>query len=72
MKVFVNNTEVRVFTGANAGDAVLAYCRLIYLNIPDPLPPVFDRFGNQVEKDGALSPDIHLYILIPENTFSHE
>ncbi len=72
MKVLVNNTEVIVFAGATAADAVMAYCRLNQKNAPETLPLIFDRFGNQVEKDGALENNYRLFILKPENPINHE
>ena len=66
MRVFVNNTEIRVFAGATVADAILSYYGLMHENTPDPLPPVIDRFGNQVEKDGSLSPNNRLFIFKPE------
>ncbi|MBK6962556.1 MAG: hypothetical protein IPH20_01135 [Bacteroidales bacterium] len=72
MRVFVNHTEINVFSGATAADAILAFYRLMHGNTPDPLPLIFDRFGNQVERDGALSPNNHIFIFNPENNLNHE
>lgn len=72
MRVFVNNTEINVFTGATAADAILAFYRLMHWNTPDPLPLIFDRFGNMVEMDGALSSNNQIFILKPENNLNHE
>lgn len=72
MKIFVNDIEIDVFTGANAVDAVISYFRSIQSPLPDPLPMIFDQYGNIIEQDGELSPGNQIIIIESENTSANE
>jgi hypothetical protein len=54
MKVYINDKEVHIFSGACIRDALLAHSpRSIKLVATGKLS-VFDRFGNRTEIDGPL------------------
>jgi hypothetical protein len=55
MKVTVNRTEIEIFQGATAGDAIRAYYSRHGQRVPTPLPEVRDAYGNLVAHDGALT-----------------
>jgi hypothetical protein len=54
LKVYINNKEISVFTGARIQDAVLAYSPRSHRMVAVGTLSVFDRFGNQTEPDGPL------------------
>jgi len=72
MKVFVNDIEIDVFTGATAGDAILSYFRSIQAPLPDPAPMIFDQYGNILEQDGELTSDNQIFILETDNPGGNE
>jgi hypothetical protein len=54
MKVYINEKEISVFTGARIQDAVLAYSPRSHRMVTVGILSVFDRFGNLTEPDGPL------------------
>jgi hypothetical protein len=72
MKVFVNNIEITVFTGATAKDAIQSYFRSIQTSFPNPMPVIFDQYGNIIEPEGELSSDNQIFILETDNLSNHE
>jgi 5'-nucleotidase / UDP-sugar diphosphatase len=55
MKITVNNTPVELHAGARIKDAVVKYYSLRGETPDRPLPPVEDRYGNEVSYDGELT-----------------
>lgn len=49
MTVYVNNTSVRIFSGATARDAVLRYCADTGTPFTETL--LYDSFGNVIAAD---------------------
>ena len=65
MQVTVNHTELTLFTGARAGDAVRAYYAHMGWPQPFPLPLIRDRRGFETAPDGALTPGAALFVDVP-------
>ncbi|MDP4280988.1 MAG: hypothetical protein Q8867_02455 [Bacteroidota bacterium] len=63
MVIFVNNQEIRIFEGAKVRDAVLAYSREIYSALIKGKIRIVDRFGNNTDPDGTLSPNQSIFII---------
>jgi len=55
MKITVNNTPLEIHNGAKVKDAILKYFSQHGKKIPKQLPPVKDRYGNEVAPDGELT-----------------
>lgn len=55
MKVCINKQEVETFEGACVKDAVLAYDKMAWQLLLKGKLAAYDRLGNRVEPDGALS-----------------
>ena len=55
MIVYINNEPVRLFEGARAGDAVLAYSRHSFAMLGNGKLELTDRFGNPTEPDGPVT-----------------
>lgn len=72
MKVIVNATEVSVFEGAKARDAVFSYFRSMQTVTPEPFPLIFDQFGNIIEPDGELSENNQLFTITTNNSNNYE
>ncbi|MFH1119927.1 MAG: hypothetical protein V1775_08885 [Bacteroidota bacterium] len=72
MKVFVNDIEIVVFTGATTRDAILSYFRSIQSPVPDPLPLILDPYGNIIEPDGELSENNQIFIVESNNSEHYE
>ncbi len=72
MQVFVNATEISIFSGAKARDAVFSYFRSMQTTAPDPFPLIFDQFGNIIEPDGELSENNQLFTISPNSTINYE
>jgi len=72
MKVFVNATEINIFTGAKAQDAVFSYFRSMQTITPEPFPIIFDQFGNTIEPDGELSESNQLFTVSSNNIVNYE
>ncbi len=62
MKIIVNDTPLELHSGARVQDAVLKYYSQIGKKCPSGLPPVEDKFGNNVSPDGELTDGNSLYI----------
>ena len=62
MKVIVNQLELTIFSGATVADAIRAYFTSQNQRAPCPLPLVWDRYGNEVAHDGALTEGSQLII----------
>jgi len=55
MKITVNNIPLEIHNGAKVKDAILKYFSQHGEKIPEQLPPVEDRYGNEVAPDGELT-----------------
>ena len=62
MKAFVNDTEVRTYSGAKVKSVVLAYCRAKKLPLKMNNVEVRDAYGNIVDLDGSLRANSKIYI----------
>ena len=62
MKVFVNNTEVRTYYGANVKSVVLAYCRANNLPLTLNNIEVKDAYGNILDLDGSIRANSKIYV----------
>lgn len=63
MKIFIDNMEVSVHTGANVLDALRVYYAVLGKKTPRVLPEITDGYGNTVATDGELSEGNRLYIM---------
>lgn len=63
MTVFVNNAELRIFTGAKLIDVLRAYYLSIQQDFPASIPVTLDQYGNIIEMDGEISNLKRIYIL---------
>jgi 5'-nucleotidase / UDP-sugar diphosphatase len=62
MKITLNNTPLELHAGAKVKDAILKYYSQQGNKIPKQLPPVEDRYGNEVAIDGELTDGNILFI----------
>jgi 5'-nucleotidase len=62
MKITVNNILLELHNGSKVKDAIVKYYSLQGVNIPKLMPSVEDRFGNEVDIDGALDEGSSLFI----------
>ena len=62
MKITVNNTSLEIHNGAKVQDAILKYYSQHGKKSPKHLPPVEDRYGNEVAPDGELTEGNILFI----------
>lgn len=62
MKVYINDTEIEIFSGATVLNVLRAYYARKDETLPAVLPRVTDKYGNQVASDGELSEGNKLYI----------
>jgi hypothetical protein len=65
MKVFVNNREIILFRGAKVKDAVLNFDKKILCEISSY--EILDKYGNQIDIDGALQEKSRLFIKKSKN-----
>lgn len=73
MKIFVNNTELELFRGARAKDAVRAYYRSMEeTEDTTGLQHIFDPFGNTIDPDGELTDNAQLILIESENQTFNE
>jgi 5'-nucleotidase len=66
MKITVNNTPLEIHNGAKVQDAILKYYSQLGRKCPKPLPPVEDRYGNEVAPDGELT-DGNIFVIKTKN-----
>lgn len=59
MTVYVNDTSVRIFSGATARDAVLRYCTDTGIPFSDSL--LYDSFGNVIAADSPMNEGRRIY-----------
>ncbi len=59
MTVYVNNTPVRIFSGATAREAVLRYCT--DSGIPFTESPLYDCSGNVIAADSPMNEGRRIY-----------
>lgn len=59
MTVYVNNTAVRIFSGATARDAVLRYCT--DTGIPFVESSLYDSWGNVIASDSPMNEGRRIY-----------
>ena len=59
MTVYVNNTAVRIFSGATARDAVLRYCADTGTPFTDSL--LYDSFGKVIAADSPMNEGRRMY-----------
>lgn len=59
MTVYVNNTSVRIFSGATAREAVLRYCADTGTPFTDSL--LYDSFGNVIAADSPMNEGRRIY-----------
>jgi 5'-nucleotidase/UDP-sugar diphosphatase len=64
MKITINNIPLEIHNGAKVKDAILKYFSQHGKKIPKQLPPVEDRYGNEVAPDGELTDSNILVIKI--------
>lgn len=64
VRIFVNDIEIKVFNGAQVGDAIRAYYAKLEKRIPGRLPIAWDKYNNKIAHDGRLSDGNHIYIKI--------
>jgi len=62
MKITVNNTPLEIHNGAKVKDVILKYYSQHGKKSPKHLPPVEDRYGNEVAPDGELTEGDILFI----------
>ncbi len=62
MKITVNNTPLEIHSGAKVKDVILKYYSQHGKKSPKHLPPVEDRYGNEVAPDGELTEGDILFI----------
>ena len=62
MKAFVNDTEVRTYSGAKVKSVVLAYCRANHLPLRLENIEARDAHGNIIDLDGALRANSKIYV----------
>ena len=62
MKITVNNTPLELHAGAKVKDAILKYFSQLGKKIPKHLPPVEDRYKNEVAIDGEMTDGSTLFI----------
>ncbi len=65
MQVYVNNTLIRIFTGATALDAVRRYCT--DTNTPMPQGGLYDAWGNVIAPDSPMTDGRHIFTKSPVN-----
>lgn len=61
MKVYVNDEVVELFEGARVIDALRSVASVKGINIPDPIPTIRDKFGNEIEPDGRLTEGMQIH-----------
>jgi 5'-nucleotidase/UDP-sugar diphosphatase len=66
MKITVNNTPLEIHNGAKVQDAILKYYSQVGKKCPKHLPPVEDRYGNEVAPDGELT-DGNIFVIKTKN-----
>lgn len=59
MTVYVNDTSVRIFSGATARDAVLRYCTDTGSPFADS--PLYDSRGNVIAADSPMNEGRRIY-----------
>lgn len=59
MTVYVNDTSVRIFSGATARDAVLRYCTDTGIPFADSL--LYDSRGNVIAADSPMNEGRRIY-----------
>jgi hypothetical protein len=65
MKVFVNDREITLFSGAKVKDAVLSFDKKLLRKISEY--DIVDKYGNQTGIDGALQEGSRLFIKKSDN-----
>lgn len=60
MKVYVNDEVVELFEGAKVIDALRSFASKMGIQLPDNIPTVRDRYGNEIELDGRLTEEMQL------------
>lgn len=66
MIITINNTPLEIHNGAKVQDAILKYYSLVGKKCPKHLPPVEDRYGNEVAPDGELT-DGNIFVIKTKN-----
>jgi hypothetical protein len=64
MKVYLNEKEIIIFSGATLGDIVLAYSEHSYKMLKSGNLGIFDRFGFLTEPDGPIVEGQHFFLKI--------
>ncbi|HNX87070.1 MAG TPA: bifunctional UDP-sugar hydrolase/5'-nucleotidase [Bacteroidales bacterium] len=67
MKVNVNGKSIRIFSGSTAGDAILMYSEFSFRRVMSGDLVIRDRYGNEIDPGGAISPETQLFIKKKQN-----
>jgi hypothetical protein len=62
MKVYVNDKEIEIFTGARIQNALLKYSKEDCKAAMEGKKQVTDKHGNTMDPGGELSPNQRLYV----------
>lgn len=62
MKIYINDTELEIFSGATVLDTLRAYYAQLGKPTPDVLPRITDKYGNRVATDGTLTQGNKIFI----------
>lgn len=62
MKVCINNIPLRIYNGGKVKDALLRYQVHCGLAFEKGSYLIYDKYGNEVEHDGALSENSELFL----------
>ncbi|UCH93426.1 MAG: hypothetical protein JSV88_24570 [Candidatus Aminicenantes bacterium] len=62
MKIFINDTEIEIFSGARVRDALLKYSKKEFQAIIQGKKKVVDKHRNPIDPEGELSDAQQLYI----------
>lgn len=64
MIVYVNNTTIRIFSGATAREAVLRYCTDTKQSFSEPT--LYDAWGNVIAPDSPMIEGRKIYTTTPQ------
>lgn len=56
MKIYIDNTEVNIFTGAKVKDVLQQYSEEEFKKVKSGEKKIYDNYGNSIDIEGELSP----------------